>query len=628
MQPVKEEKSWVLRAAAVLIPVVLVVLGIWLWPWLQQAYRLPDTAVPTYLHALSHTVPPGTGRVTRTNVIEAALAGTLGQLTDIAGAEQASRLEQLLRILHFNAQMGQWAAGAMTVPAATRVAMFRWGMRPRNLKIINHVFSRWSTDRVKAVWQLKAISGTEADNLLAHLLRDPVPMVHLSVMAVLWTRRPTPAECGILRHWIGDKEPYGCGKPRTWRMFLFGSDMVNAKPKMYRLNTQRNLNLARQFANSVLTHWRISSTPDTTTRTDSAAAASRPAFSIRGDNPQADQAQIRARMDAVSEVMRNFYQNRATTEQVDAALAAQMRTIIRVTTLLPWQRQLSEIMSFNAAMSRWIDHVSRLSSYERRTLLNWVRFRAQNVELMHLAMSRRLSRRMRTVPIAPKLHGVERTWLIHHLLSDQRVCVELAMLDTLWKMPIYYPSLVTPIWNWAVMEPLPKGRNGTGLQHVIINGHAYAVSRIVSTSRYRQARDIGGRLLSRWNSDRLDPLITQLCRRRAERRISFGVGGDPEGKHKVRGMRIVRELFELRQPPAAIPFLLRIIHEPVLRHTTTANSYVSNRSAALWMLLVAAKEDPLKYGFIKDHWPSIASPQMEIQAITQITAWWQSHGVK
>ena len=134
----------------VIIPVLLIVLAMWLWPVMRQVYSLPDSAVPTYRQALKNIVPPGVGRLTRTDVIERALAGVLGELSDAAQTADSAEMPQLLKVLKFNSAMGRWAAAVMILPRSGRLSLLNWGIRPENLPVVNKAFSRWSLDRIAA----------------------------------------------------------------------------------------------------------------------------------------------------------------------------------------------------------------------------------------------------------------------------------------------------------------------------------------------------------------------------------------------------------------------------------------------------------------------------------------------
>ncbi|MGC9259707.1 MAG: hypothetical protein ACP5I8_06450 [Phycisphaerae bacterium] len=483
---------------------MLIGLALWLWPKMRQVYSLPDSSVITYHHALHHLVPPGTGRVTRTAVIERVLAAELGQLSDLAARPEHTNVTALRGVLRRNARMGRWAAAVMTIPRSRRMAIFNWGMRPNNLPVVNLAFSRWSADRVVAVHELATISAPPADTLLAILLRDPVSMVHLSVMSALWNRQPTPAEIRILRHWTTDQHPYGFARHRKWKMFLFGRQAVNSQPGLYRMDRQIDLTRARHFASILLARWKSSTVADNVTRPIPTLAALTPTAPSRLGASKAAEAALRSDMATVAGAITALAKHPASVTRVNTALAAEYRTLVTVTITMPWPRQLAEIMRFNAAMARWIYIIARLPTRPRRAMLNWARFRTQDVELMRLVMSRRRSQRLRTVAIAPKLHGVERSWLIHRLLMDQRVSVELAMLHALWEMPPT-PRLVRVVSHWIHVDPLPKGHARAASHTFVFNARRYVVKRTVSAQRYQQARRIGAMLLIRWRKSETFP---------------------------------------------------------------------------------------------------------------------------
>ena len=497
MCPIKEDKSWVLSAAMVIIPVLLIVLAMWLWPVMRQVYSLPDSAVPTYRQALKNIVPPGVGRLTRTDVIERALAGVLGELSDAAQTADSAEMPQLLKVLKLNSAMGRWAAAVMTLPRSGRLSLFNWGIRPENLPVVNKAFSRWSLDRIAAVDMLAKIPGPQSDAILTLLLRDPVAIVHLSVMSVLFNRRPIGSEIAILRHWAHDPHPYGYAEHREWKMFLFGRLAVNARPVLYRMNRQTNLTYARQFSSVLLTRWKAPVIASSAPAHGPMQAAGVPVSrSIPGGTKAVPMA-LQSEMKAVSGAVASLAHHDTGASNVNRILAAEYRTLIGATVSMRWQEQLEKIMRFNAAMARWIYLVAQRPPATSRAMFNWIRFRAQNVELMRMVMSRQRSQRLRTVSIAPKLHGVEQLWFIHRLLMDQRVSVELAMLHALWKMP-KSSRLMNLLNHWVNVEPLPKGHNGHGLKVIEFNGRAYVIDRTVGVQRYRQARRIGRLLLERW----------------------------------------------------------------------------------------------------------------------------------
>ena len=495
MLPNREEKSWVLSAALIIIPIVLVVLALWLWPLMRKVYSLPDSAVATYQKALNHAVPPGTGRVTRTALIEQALADTLGQLSDAAALPQQPS-PQLCSVLRYNAQVGRWAGAVMTFPRSGRVALFNWGLRRANLPIVNHVFSRWSAQRLAGLEALVKLPGPFADVLIKRLLQDRVFVVRLSVMAALYDRRPTLSEMALLRQWATEKSMNGLSKPRRWKMFLFGRDAVNAAPVLYRMNRQNNVIDTRQFAAALLARWSLPTTAPAKAATQQLkiAAAPMPAPAIDHGRAKIHRAEIKARMKSLHKAMAELLRAGTSAKSVKAALASQYRTVIMMATAMPWQKQLSQIMAFNAAMSRWIYLVSQLPAQERQALLNWARFRTQDVELLRLVMSQHRRQRLRAVVIAPKLHGTEQVWLVHRLLLDQSVTVELAMLHELWKLHPTTP-LRKMLIHWTNLDPLPTGHSP---QVINFNGKQYTVNRTISLNRYRTARRIGTLLLQRW----------------------------------------------------------------------------------------------------------------------------------
>ena len=491
----REEKSWVLSAALVTIPIVLVVLALWLWPLMRKVYSLPDSAVATYQKALNRAVPPGTGRVTRTAVIEQALAEILGRLSDTAALPQQPS-PQLRSVLRYNARLGRWAGAVMTFPRSGRVALFNWGLRSANLSIVNHVFSRWSVQRIAALHALAKIPGADADAIILRLLHDRVFAVRLAVMAALYDRRPTSAEMALLRRWVTEKSLNGLAKPRRWKMFLFGRDAVNAAPVLYRMNRQNNVIDTRQFAAAVLARWSLAITAPAKAATQplKSAAVPMPAPAIDHGRAKSDRAEIKTRMKSLRKAMAELVRADVSAKSVKAALAAQYRTLITMATAMSWQKQLSQIMAFNAAMSRWIYLVSQLPAQERQALLNWARFRTQDVELLRLVMSQQRSQRLRAAAIAPKLHGTEQVWLVQRLLMDQSVTVELTMLHELWELRPSTP-LRKMLIHWTNLEPLPTGHSP---QVIIFNGKKYTVNRTITLRRYRTARRIGALLLQRW----------------------------------------------------------------------------------------------------------------------------------
>ena len=496
MLPNREEKSWVLSTALVAIPILLVVLALWLWPLMPNVYSLPDSAVATYQKALAQAVPPGAGRVTRTALIEQALAEILGKLNDAAALPDQRRFAPLLDVLRYNARVGRWAAAVMTFPRSGRVALFNCGLRSANLPIVNHVFSRWSFQRLAALHALAKIPGPYADAMILRLLHDPIFAVRLAVMAALYDRRPTAAEMTVLRQWATEKNLSGFAKPRRWKMFLFGREAVNATPVLYRMNRQRNLTDTRRCAAALLARWPLPKTAPAKAATQpmESFATSMPAAAMEHDNAKADRAQIKARMKSFGNAIADLMRAHGSAKPVKAALAAQYRTLIATATAMPWQKQLVRIMAYNAAMSRWIYLIAQQPIHERQVMLNWARFRTQDVELMRLVMSQKPHRRLRAAAIAPKLHGTQRVWLVHRLLTDQSVTVELTMLHALWTL---HPStqLRKMLTYWTNLEPLPQGHSP---QVILFNGKRYVVNRTISLNRYRAARRIGALLLQRW----------------------------------------------------------------------------------------------------------------------------------
>ena len=79
-------------------------------------------------------------------------------------------------------------------------------------------------------------------------------------------------------------------------------------------------------------------------------------------------------MKSLRKAMAELVRADVSAKSVKAALAAQYRTLITMATAMSWQKQLSQIMAFNAAMSRWIYLVSQLPAQERRALFNWAQF--------------------------------------------------------------------------------------------------------------------------------------------------------------------------------------------------------------------------------------------------------------
>ena len=499
MRQVEKEKSWVLSAAMVIIPIVLVILALWLWPVMRTVYSLPDSAVATYQKALNHAVPPGTGRITRTAIIEQALAHDLGQLSNHAVLPGRQDSAGLLAVLRYNARLGRWAAAVMTFPRNQRVAMFNWGLQDARLSVVNQAFSRWSIHRVAAISSLTTLPGPFADAIMERLLNDHIFWVRFSVMAALFQRQPTATEMVILRRWATEKHLEGIANHREWKLFLFGREAVNSVPALYRMNRQTDLTDTRRFAATLLAHWKPTATAPAKTKfaaqMNKRIAPSAAAAPVHHESSKADMAALRAGMRDFSRAMANLKSHYASAKPVKAALAAQYRTLIKVTSAMPWQKQLLQIMNFNAAMSRWIYIIAQLPPQQSRAMFNWVRFRRQDVELMRLTMSQRPAQRLRAAVIAPKLHGTERVWLVHRLLMDQSVTVELSMLHELWNMPPS-PGLKKMLLDWTNIEPLPKGRQP---HRITINGKQYVVNRTIALQRFRQARQIGAKVLQRWN---------------------------------------------------------------------------------------------------------------------------------
>jgi|GEM_PF-4308280 len=499
MRQVEEEKSWVLSAAMVMIPIVLVILALWLWPVMRTVYSLPDSAVATYQKAFNHAVPPGTGRITRTAIIEQALAHDLGQLSNDAVLPGRQDSAGLLAVLRYNARLGRWAAAVMTFPRNQRAAMFNWGLQDAHLSLVNQAFSRWSIHRVAAISSLTTLPGPFADAILERLLNDRIFWVRFSVMAALFQRRPTSAEVAILRRWATERHLKGIANHRQWKLFLFGREAVHSVPALYRMNRQTDWTDTRRFAVALLAHWKPTATApakaENAAQINKRIVPSTAAAPVHHESSKANMTALRAGMRGFSRAMANLESHHASAKPVKAALAAQYRTLIAVMSAMPWQKQLLQIMNFNAAMSRWIYLIAQLPPKQSRAMFNWVRFRRQDVELIRLTMSQRPAQRLRAVVIAPKLHGAERVWLVHRLLTDQRVTVELSILHELWNMPPS-PGLKKMLLDWTNIEPLPKGRQP---HRITINGKQYVVNRTVALKRFRQARQIGAKVLQRWN---------------------------------------------------------------------------------------------------------------------------------
>jgi hypothetical protein len=441
-------------------------------------------------------------------VIEQCLAAELGDLSDAAAGANASQLVELRQVLRVNAHLGRWADAVMAMPRSTRVGMFAWGMQHKILPVVNMAFSRWSANRIRAGRQLAALGGRHADAILAILLRDPVTMVHLTVMSLLWNHPPTAALRILLRRWADDPQTYAPATPRRWPMFLFGSKMVSAAPVLYRRDLQTDQAYAREFATTVLDHWKqqprqgiTAPTPvATTTRTNRRQLAAGPLKNrLTLSNAAAAQTAMQHARRALSRAITGWMNHHVSVRQIHAAMIREYTTLICVMAAMPWQHELKKIMDFNAAMSHWIDLVARLPPHTSRMIFNWARYRTQDVELMRMAMSRRRALRLRAVRIAPKLHGEQRAWLVHRLLADQSATVEFAMLHELWKLPAS-PRLIKTVQTWATLDPLPPGHNENKSTAITLNGHAYSVSRAVKVRRYEQARKIGAMVLRRWKS--------------------------------------------------------------------------------------------------------------------------------
>ena len=492
-----ENRSWVLSVAKVVIPIMLMALALWLWPKMRQVYRLPDSAVITYQKALHYLVPPGTGRITRTAVIERTLAAELGQLSDVTARPAITGGSAWRGVLRFNAQMGRWAAAVMAMPRSRRLVVFNWAMRPANLPIVNLAFSRLTADRILAVQDLAKLYAPPANTLLAILLRDPASIVHLSVMAVLWNRQPTAAEIRILQNWAADPHPYGFATHRKGKIFLFGRQAVSDQCVHYRRDRQVNLTYARHFASALLTHWKASTVADAARQPRSTPAS----LTLTTDSPfstsQTAQTALRADRAALSQAIAAWADHRASADAVKTALAKEYRTLVAMIAMMPWQHQLAKILRFNAAMAHWIYIIDRLPPRTGRTMLNWARFRAQDIQLMYLVMSPSRSQRLRVAAIAPKLHGVQRAWLIHRLLMDPRVSVELTMLHELWKIPAT-TRLKRVVKQWVHVDPLPKNYTGTASYRLVFHSRRYVIKSTICVQRYQQVRRLGAMLLNRW----------------------------------------------------------------------------------------------------------------------------------
>jgi hypothetical protein len=303
----------------------------------------------------------------------------------------------------------------------------------------------------------------------------------------------------ILRRWATEKHLKGIANHRQWKLFLFGREAVHSVPALYRMNRQTDWTDTRRFAVALLAHWKPTATApakaENAAQINKRIAPSTAAAPVQHESSKGNMTALSAGMRGFSRAMTNLEGHHASAKPVKAALAAEYRTLIAVMSAMPWQKQLLQIMNFNAAMSRWIYLIAKLPPQQSRAMFNWVRFRRQDVELIRLTMSQRPAQRLRAVVIAPKLHGAERVWLVHRLLMDQRVTVELSILHELWNMPPS-PGLKKMLLDWTNIEPLPKGRQP---HRITINGKQYVVNRTVALKRFRQARQIGAKVLQRWN---------------------------------------------------------------------------------------------------------------------------------
>lgn len=316
--------------------------------------------------------------------------------------------------------------------------------------------------------------------------------------------------------------------------------------------------------------------------------------------------------------------------EIRTALAARMARLVHAAG--PEQRnRLTELLRFNANLSRWALACMALPSRQRQAMFAWG-LKPKLLPLVAGAFSRRASRQAAAARRLARRSDPQVDWILARLLSSPRRLVYLSTMAALWThRPT--PALVEILWRFIITPsvfPPVADQNRV----VRFHGRRITVPRLAMLNPWQRLQDshYAEELLAHWKPPGVASLLTAYARRAAAHPAEPNLFSDPNMMWQAKNYV---HLFMIFRPAAAVPFLLRLTALPPRNVVSTIfnrqPTYWDSRTTALYLLILAAGQDPRRYHFFHSPWYGgrwlVPAAADETKAITALTAWCRSHAV-
>ena len=322
----------------------------------------------------------------------------------------------------------------------------------------------------------------------------------------------------------------------------------------------------------------------------------------------------------------------AVRQRVSAAirkdLAGQLRAIIQA--VGPEKKnRLIKLLRFDSQLLRWARAVLALPPRQRAAMFAWG-LQSKVLPWAAGAFSSRSMRRAAAARRLAKISGSQADWILQRLLASTHRLVYLSAMAAIWnRRPS--PAMVRIVWRRAFSTGIPMPPYDANQRGVLFHGRRIFVPKIVNFWRQTQDSGYARQLLTHWKPPELTELLVDFIRSAAQTR-------HPENPFSNPGMMQIPNyirLFRLYKPPAAAPYLLRLLATPPLNNINFNFNNIplhwDNHITPLYLLILTAGQDPAKYHFYRSNlyggrW-LVHTQTEENKDIKTMIAWWKRRGV-
>ena len=293
------------------------------------------------------------------------------------------------------------------------------------------------------------------------------------------------------------------------------------------------------------------------------------------------------------------------------------------------KNRLIKLLRFDSQLSRWARAVLALPPRQRAAMFAWG-LQSKVLPWAAGAFSLRSTRRAVAARRLAKIPGSQADWLLQRLLASGHRLVYLSAMAAVWDRPPT-PAMVRIVWRRAFSTGNPMPPYDANQRSVWFHGRRIFVPKNVNFWQQTQDSGFARQLLAHWKPPELAELLVDFLRSAEQTRPLENPFSNPGMMQIPNYIR----LFRLYKPPAAAPYLLRLLATPPFNNINFNFNNIplhwDNHLTPLYLLILAAGQDPAKYHFYRSNlyggrW-LLHTQREENKDIKKMISWWKKRGV-